>query len=173
LLQGNPPAGLLPEQGVIHAASDGMLRIPSDASRSVRYQAARFCQWQPVDHNVYRYRITSASLEQANRAGLRASHLLTFLRRYAPQVPPSLAKALERWEERGSEARLDRLFVLRVRNPEILQALLKTRVARFLGEPLGSAAVVVNTGAAEKVIAALAELGYLSDVELGEPAVEL
>jgi hypothetical protein len=172
LLQGKALAGLLPEQAVMHAVSDGILRIPSDAPRSVRYQAARFCQWQPVDHNVYRYRITSASLEQANGAGLRASHLLALLRRYAPQVPPSLARALERWEERGCEARLDRLVVLRVRNPEILQAMQKTRVARFLGEPLGPAAVVVKTGAAEKIVAALAELGYLSEVELGEPAGE-
>lgn len=168
LLQGNAPAGLSPEQGVMLVASDGGLRIPSEAPRSLRYQVARFCKWQPMDGQIYRYCITSASLDRASEAGLRASHLLTMLRRFSPQVPPSLNKALERWEGHGSEARLERLVVLRVRNPEILKALRNSRVARFLGEPLGPAAVVVKPGASERVIAGLAELGYLGEVELGE-----
>jgi len=172
LLQGIAPAGLSPEQGTLQVVSDGGVRIPYDAPRSLRYQVARFCQRQPMDGQNYRYRITSASLERAGQAGLRASHLLALVRRFSPQVPPSLVKALERWEGHGSEARLERLEVLRVRNPEILQALRGSRVARFLGEPLGPAAVVIIPGAAERVLAGLAELGFLGEFELGEPSGE-
>ena len=56
--------------------------------------------------------------------------------------------------------------MLRVRNPEILRVLRESRAARFLGDPLGSTAVIVNPGAWEKVITILAELGYLGELDL-------
>ena len=58
--------------------------------------------------------------------------------------------------------------MLRVRNPEILGILRESRAARFLGDPLGSTAVIVNPGAWEKVITILAELGYLGELDLEE-----
>ena len=103
---------------------------------------------------------------RAGKQGLRASHLLALLRKHAPLTPPVLAKALERWEEHGSQARLERMVVLRVNSPEILQALKASRAARFLGDPLGPAAIAVRAGAWEKVLETLAELGYLGEVEL-------
>ena len=55
--------------------------------------------------------------------------------------------------------------ILRVENPRILQVLRESPAARFIGEPLGPTAVILNPGAEEKVAAALARLGYLTDVE--------
>jgi hypothetical protein len=83
-------------------------------------------------------------------------------------VPPALVKALERWEERGTEARLGRLVVLRLSSPGILQELRSSRAARFLGDPLGPTAIIVKPGARDKVLAALAEMGLLADVHLDE-----
>jgi hypothetical protein len=91
--------------------------------------------------------------------------LLSLLRRYALTVPPSLAKALDRWEEHGSEARLERVLVLRVRSPEILQMLRNSRAARYLSDPLGPTAVIVKPGAGEKIIAILAEMGYMGEMD--------
>ena len=105
-------------------------------------------------------------MDRARRQGLRTSHLLILLRKHALAVPPGLVKALERWEAQGSQASLERLVVLRVKDPEILLALRATRAARFLGDPLGPAAVIVKPGAWNKVMAALAELGYLGEVLL-------
>jgi len=91
------------------------------------------------------------------------SHLLALLRRHAPAVPPSLVKALERWEEQGTQARLEQLVVLRLSSPEILKELRASRATRFLGEPLGPTAIIVHAGAQQKVLVALAELGYLGE----------
>jgi hypothetical protein len=127
----------------------------------VRYQIARFCAWEGFDGEAYLYRLTPASLEHARRQGLRSSHLLALLRKHGQALPPSLIRAVERWEEQGSQAQLEGLLVLRLNSPELLQELRASRAARYLGDPLGPAAVIVKPGATEKVLAALAEMGYL------------
>ncbi len=164
LLHGAAPAGLDTESEAVQISSEGRLFVPRLAPRLVRYQIARFTEWEGESGGVYRYRVTPGALERARQQGLRASHLLALLRRQAPSVSPSLSRALERWEERGIEARLEHLLVLRLSSPELLQALRSSRAARFLGEPLGPTTVVVKPGAAEKVLAVLAELGYLGEI---------
>jgi hypothetical protein len=89
---------------------------------------------------------------------------LNLLRSHADQVPPNLVTALERWDEFGRQARIEHAFVLRLASPEILTELRASRAARFLGDPLGPAAVIVKPGAREKVLAALTEMGYLGEI---------
>jgi hypothetical protein len=186
LLEGAAPAGLPAESAAIQARSDARLRLPDLTPRSVRYQVARFCQWEGRQADAYRYRLDAASLERARQQGLRAGHLLALLRRHAAArhsdaalhsdaarhsdaaLPPSLVKALERWEERGGAARLERALVLRLSSPELLQALRNSRAARFLGDLLGPTTVIVRPGAGEKVLAALAEMGYLGEAKIDE-----
>ncbi len=166
LLAGRPAPGLASEEKPLRASTEALLHLSAGAPRAVRYQVARFGEWEKFDGEAYRYRLTPASLDRARRQGLRTSHLLILLRKHALAVPPGLVKALERWEAQGSQASLERLVVLRVKDPEILLALRATRAARFLGDPLGPAAVIVKPGAWNKVMAALAELGYLGEVLL-------
>jgi hypothetical protein len=166
LLDGLVPVGLVAEDEVITVGSDARLRVPRLATRAVRYQVARFCEWQGEKDDVYRYRITPGSLERARQAGLTLGHLLTLLRHHAQVIPPSLVKALERWDQHGTEAHLERALVLRLASPEMLQRLRKSRAARFLGDPLGPATVMVKPGAGEKVLLILAELGYLGEGEI-------
>jgi hypothetical protein len=166
LLKGDPPVGLPPEEETILVKSDVRLRLTRRVPRAIRYQVARFCEWEGEEGEVYRYRLTPGSLGRARQQGLRVSHLLALLRRHASTVPPSLVKALERWEEHGSQASLESLLVLRLSSPEILKELRASRAARFLGEPLGPTAVIVKPGAREKVLAALAEMGYLSEATI-------
>ena len=163
-LAGLQPDGLPSEEELFQAGSNASLHIPRLVSRSVRYQLARFSQWEAPDADTYLYQLTPVSLERARQQGLLVKHLLALLRRYTSSVPPSLVKALERWEKSGSQARLERLTVLRLSNPEILEKLRKSRAARFLGDPLGPTTIVVNPGAWKKVLAALAEMGYLGEV---------
>jgi hypothetical protein len=59
---------------------------------------------------------------------------------------------------------MEHALVLRLSSPEILQELRTSRAARFLGDPLGPTTVIVNPGAREKVLAALAEMGYLGEI---------
>lgn len=84
------------------------------------------------------------------------------------KVPPSLVKALKRWEVNGTEARVQTQVILKVSRPEVLEEMRKSRAARFLGEMLSPTTAVVKGGAIQKVMEALAELGLLAEVEKQE-----
>ena len=112
------------------------MRVPALAPRSVRYQIARFCDWESELPEEYRFRLTPGSLERAGQQGLRASHLLVLLKRYATgPVPPVLVQALERWEKFGVQATLEPAILLRVSAPEILAALQKSRAGHYWAKP--------------------------------------
>ncbi|OGN98877.1 MAG: hypothetical protein A2Z71_07635 [Chloroflexi bacterium RBG_13_50_21] len=167
LLNDRIPEGIPIEEEMLVVRSDARVSARRLVPRRVRYQLARFCEWGKETPDEYQYQITSVSLNHARQQGLTVSQLLTMVNRYSKAVPPSLVKALERWDKNGSEARLERLVILRVTSPEVLQSLLKTRASRFLGEPLGPTSIAIKPEAAQKVLAALAELGYLGEIRGG------
>ncbi len=164
LLQEESPKGFPPEEEPLIARSDARVSARRLVPRRVRYQLARFCEWEKETPDEYQYRVSSTSLSRARQQGLTVSQLITMLNRYAKAVPPSLIKALERWEKQGSEVRLEKMVVLRVASEDILLALRKSRASRFLGEPLGPSTIAVKPGAIEKVLGVLAELGYLGEI---------
>jgi hypothetical protein len=164
LLHGQAPEGLAEENLSIQVRSDARLVVPRLAPRPARYQIARFCQWEAEKSDEYLYRLTPGSLARARSQGLKPNHLLALLQRYAKTVAPALVKAIERWERLGVEARLEQVLVLRLSTPEVMQTVRLSKASRFLGEPLGPTAVIVQQGALEKVLAILAELGYLGEV---------
>lgn len=166
LIHGSVPEDLRKEDETFLISSDGRLRAPRLVPRSARYQLARFAVWENAASDGYRYRITPDSLDQARRQGLEVGHLIALLRRFALTVPPSLVRALERWDQLGVEARVDQVLILRVSSPEILQALRQSRAARFLGDPLGPTTVILRSNAGEKVLSVLAELGYLGETAI-------
>ena len=131
----------------------------------MRYQIARFCDWDDEKPDGYQYRVTAQSLKLAQEQGLKAEQLLSLLVKHTKSnVPPALVKALKRWEVNGTEARTETLAVLRVSRPEVLEELRASKAGRFLGEPLGSTAVIVKREAIPKIAAALAEMGLLLDI---------
>ncbi len=164
LLEEKSPKGLPQEEETLVARSDARIIARRLVPRRVRYQLARFCDWEKETPDEYNYRISVASLSRARQQGLTVGQLLLMLNRYAKAVPPSLIKALERWDKQGREVRLEKMVVLRVASEDILLALRKSRASRFLGEPLGPTTIAVKPGAIEKVLGALAELGYLGEI---------
>jgi hypothetical protein len=153
------------ENQKIHVSSQGVISIPRFAPRVVRYQISRFCDWEAVREDVYRYRISTNSLTKAREQGLKVEHLLALLSRHADAgVPPSIVKALKRWEVNGTEARVQTQVILKVSKPEVLEEMRKSRAAKFLGETLSPTTVVVKGGAIQKVMEALSELGLLTEV---------
>jgi hypothetical protein len=169
LINGQAPQGLAQEDETFLISSDARLRVPRLVPRPARYQIARFADWEEAAADGYRYRITPASLERAQQQGLVIGQLIAILRRFALTVPPSLVRALERWETRGVEARLVQMLILRLSTPEMLQLVRESRAARFLGDPLGPTTIEVRANAAEKVLRVLAELGYLGEAALSPP----
>jgi hypothetical protein len=154
------------EDGKLVARSNGQVAVPRFVARAVRYQVARFCEWDAAKEDEYRYSITPSSLKKAAEQGLKVEHLLSLLAKHAAGgIPPLLVRALKRWEANGTEARVQAQVVLRVSRPEVLEELRKSKAARFLGELLGPTTVVIKEGAQSRVLAALAEMGLLAEDE--------
>ena len=154
------------EKGKMTVASNGKISIERNASRVARYQISRFCEWLDEKKDVYQYQVTTNSLTKAKEQGLKAEHLLALLVKHTDnKVPPPIVKALKRWEVNGTEARVETQTILRLSKPEILEEMRKSKAARFLGDVLSPTAVVVKSGAIQKVMDMLAELGLLTEVE--------
>ena len=178
------------EDAKLHISSQGKIVIPRFAPRVVRYQVARFCEWDDdgrvaagsryvhslrselLDHrrrtetkpDEYKYRITPHSLTESKEQGLKVEQLLILLAKHSDAgIPPVLVKALKRWEVNGTEARAETQVVLKVSRPELLEELRKSKAARFLGEPLGPTTVTIKSGAIQKVMDAMTELGLLAE----------
>ena len=153
------------EDKKLNVSSQGLISIPRLAPRVVRYQVSRFCQWEEPKEDVYRYRLSTNSLAKAKEQGLKVEHLLALLTRHSDAgVPPSLIKALKRWEVNGTEARMQTQVILKVSKPEVLDEMRKSRAAKFLGEILSPTTVVIKGGAIQKVMEALTELGLLTEI---------
>ncbi len=152
--------------GKINVLSNGKVGVPRLFSRAVRYQISRFCEWNEEYADEYKYQVTAQSLTHAKEQGLKAEQLLSLLVKHTNgTVPPALVKALKQWETHGTEARVESLLVLRVNRPELMEEMRKSKAGKFLGEMLSPTAVVVKSGAVQNVMAALAELGLLAEIE--------
>jgi len=165
LLLGQPVDGLPEEDHLIEVFSDGSLTASAHTPRLARYQISRFCLWETEMSLNYTYRLTPASLSKATEQGLKILHLEKLLEKYSQEVPPSLIQSLRQWRKKGGQVRIYPAMVLQVDTPQILQALRESPASRFIGEPLGPTSAIINPGTEEKIAAALARLGYLSDLD--------
>lgn len=149
----------------IIVSSNGRISISRYFSRAVRYQISRFCEWDEPKKDDYIYSVSAKSLKRAHEQGLKAEQLLAMLVKYTNgNVPPALVKALKRWDANGAEARVESLLVLRVSSPQVMEEMRKSKAGKYLGEVLSPTAVIVKSGAIQKVLAELAELGLLAEV---------
>ena len=166
LLDGENSNKPVKEDAKLNVDSQGRLSIPHLFPRAARYQIARFCEWGEERAGVYSYRITPASLGRALSQGLTLKQFQVLLHSHAAHPPPpNLLTALDRWGQHGAQASIESLVVLRVASPDILKELQTSRAARFLGDPIGPTTVQVKPGAWEKVMDALAMLGYLGSAD--------
>jgi hypothetical protein len=154
------------ENGKLHVSSQARITVPHLTPRVVRYQVSRFCEWEEPKEDIYHYRISTNSLTRAKEQGLKVEHLLALLAKHSDAgIPPTLVKALKRWEVNGTEARVQTQVILKLSKPEILEEMRRSKAAKFLGEVLSPTTVIVKGGAIQKVMDALAELGLLTEVE--------
>jgi hypothetical protein len=145
---------------------DATVIVPFNCGRYHRFQVARISEAEPVTPGKpFQYRLTPRSLQQAREQNIGPERVLQFLAEASGRpVPTSTQRALERWSERGNEASLQQVFILRVRDAEILDKLaanVKTRP--FLGERLADLAVIVASGDWQKLRQSAAQLGLLLD----------
>jgi hypothetical protein len=93
--------------------------------------------------------------------------VIGFLREVsAAPIPASVIRAINRWQSHGSEARLERVGLLRMTSPDAMNQLAESPIARrLLGERIGPTAVIVATEDWPKLGEALATLSILPDVD--------
>lgn len=167
LLDGSPPSGMATENKRLLINSEAQLILPALTPRSIRYQVARFCQWEGKKKNKYHYRLTPFSLERARKQGLHISHLLNLLQRFKSNpLPPNLKTSLERWERFGTQTQIKNVGLLRVASPDILDKLRHKGAGRFLSETLNSTTAVVKPGKEKRLRDFIAKIGYLTEVKL-------
>lgn len=124
---------------------DGTLVVSRSVNRFDRFQAARIGQWLSISVSAYDYQITGTSLETAAAQGITAKHIVAFLKRACEHLPEHIKETIERWGEHGIEARASALTVLKLKDPELLEKLMRfSKTRRCLGEAIGDCAVEVK-----------------------------
>ncbi len=143
---------------------DATIRI-SAARRYDRFQIARVADLIAVVNDEYRYRLTPSTLTRANSQKISTEKVVAYLQQAADQgVPPSLAKAIQRWASKGTEVKVERAVIVQVKDAAILKRLQESPRTRGLAiEPLGPTAARINEKDWPKLVAILAEAGVLVD----------
>jgi hypothetical protein len=150
----------------------GRILVPFNANRYQRFQVARVADPEPLrPGKPAPYRLTPDSLARAAVQAIDASRLLQFLARASQRpVPAGVRRAIERWQERGTEATLERVILLRVRDPEVLEKLKANANTRpFFAESMGDYAAVIRSADWDKLRQAAAGLGLLIDYQADTP----
>jgi hypothetical protein len=155
-----------PSQARIRVLADATIVVPLGVDRLTRFQVSRLADWEPVA-DVYRYRLTPASLARAREADIPLARALAFLAsRSGHPLPDSVKEAVTGWERDGSQVRVRHITVLQVKDESILDRLRAApQVRPFLGETVGPLTVAIRTADWSRLVSAIARLGLLSEVE--------
>jgi hypothetical protein len=154
------------------AEADRLLTVRGDATIHVsparrydRFQVARVADLIAIVNDEYRYRITPSSLTRANSQKISTDKVLAYLEQAADHgVPPTLAKAIQRWASKGTEVKVERAVIVQVKDAAILKRLQESPRTRGLAiEPLGPTAARINEKDWPKLVSILAEAGVLVD----------
>ncbi len=156
------------EQPPILIRDNGTVEVPRSASRYDRFQLARFTEWVTTA-DPFIYRVSADGLDQAVSQNIQAPQIITFLRRGShDQIPDAVIQMIETWGQAGDgPVTMERLIVLRVPTPELLNTIQSTPgLRRYLSVPLGPTAVAVRENQWNELAAALQAQGILVEVEV-------
>lgn len=143
---------------------DMKLCIPLKSPRHVRYQFARFMEWEGFTGQEYVFCLTPSSLQRAKDQGLKPHHLISLLERHVRKTPLNFLKAIARWDTHGTEVYLRRVEILEVTHAHVLEEILKSRARRFILKSLNPTTALIRRGARLKLLAEINALGLLGEV---------
>jgi hypothetical protein len=153
-----------PEPGPLALRTDFTVSAPP-ARRYERFQLARVADWVHTG-DPFIYRLTPTSLERARRQGIPVARVLEFLSQVTDSpVPRSVEMALTRWDTHGSEARLERVVLLRFSGEARMRQITSSPQTRHLiQEQVGPTAALVRERDWPRLVAALGKMGLLTDI---------
>ncbi|MEN6434863.1 MAG: helicase-associated domain-containing protein, partial [Anaerolineaceae bacterium] len=167
LLKDQVPGIKEPVPGKIHLFNTGLITIPRAASRTARYQIARFCDWEERKGDDFRYRISPAGFQQASKQGLSPAQIIPLLHKFAENpLPPGILQAIEHWEKAGTTTHIQTAILLRLETAEAMEKLQRTRAARYIVEVITPTTCLIKPGSQGFIRDTLAELGYLMDIKV-------
>lgn len=151
-------------QGKISA--DGLLTIPRSASRTLRYQLARFCIWQGLEGDNYQFRLNANALESALSQGLQIGHVQALLAQLSGQaLPLNLQQALDRYVRSGPDAVSRKMILVEVHHHAAVDLLRKNpKISRWLDHPVGDLEFLVKQENLQRLIREAIRLGVLISV---------
>jgi hypothetical protein len=163
----NPHANLpaVLERGKAIIRSDGSITVPRLAPRSLRYQLARFLEWESQRDQNYHYRFSIRAIKRAQQQNLQLNQVRSILTQAnESDIPPSILQSMQRFETQAYEASIEQHHLLRVSDPLLLESLLShSSTKRFIHERLGDTTAVVRKEHWERLIQAAVQLGILID----------
>jgi hypothetical protein len=153
------------EQGKAIIRSDGTVTIPRLAPRSVRYQLARFLEWEGLGDQNYRYRLSIRALNRAQQQGLQFDQVRSILTQASERdIPPPVLQSMQRLEDQAYTASVENLHLLRISDPSLLELLLShTSTKRFIQERINDTTAIVHQEHWIKLAQAAVALGVLID----------
>ncbi len=130
-----------------------------------RFQLGRVADWVSNEAHVFIYHLSPRSLARASEQGIQAARVIEFLEKTSTKpLPGNIGKAIQRWAERGSEARLEPVRLLRVRDAQVLDLLLSNpSIRRAMLERIAPNALLIRERDTAEVLAAAAQSGVLLD----------
>jgi hypothetical protein len=162
-LQGtDPPPD--PPPGSAKVRTDLTIDLPADA-RYQRFQLGRVADLVAPGER-YTYRLSGESLRRGQRQGISVQRVLDFLADAAGRpLPHSLQSAITAWAERGFQASVEQVVVLRLADKALMDRVTSAPSTRdLISERIGPTAALVRKRDSSKLVAALAGMGILPDV---------
>jgi hypothetical protein len=161
--------GTRPETSVTSAAQTVVranlsVTIPAHL-RLERFQLARVADLA-VAGDEYVFRLTPASLQRARRQRIDLEKVLGFLDGLtAAPLSKSVSSSLERWNDRGTEVWLEQTTLLRVKDEQVMQQILKSpKASRYIGPVQSPTIALVAEKDWPNLVSSLAELGFLAEL---------
>lgn len=143
---------------------DGRVLVASHL-RFERFQLARIADWVEHLDRAYVYQLLPASLGRAREQGIGLPRTIEFLEQNAGRpLPTHVQRALQRWGERGTEARMEAMWILRTSDDGTMEALLRIPdVRRAVVDRFAPNCVSIRPRDVEEVRAAIVQSGLLVD----------
>jgi hypothetical protein len=145
--------------------ADGQMSVPRLAPRATRYQLARFLDPLRYEGHTYHYRLSARALKEARRQGLQLDQVQSVFKQACDaDLPPSILKAIENFEQKGYQATLVDQRLLKVSDAELMSILVSTQSTnKFILELLNPTTAVVSSLEWERFTQAATRLGILLD----------
>ena len=162
LLDAPAPQIAAGEAGGLRVGPDGDVWVSRTALWQ-RFQLARIADWISFQNGGHVFRLSPASLARGREQGIAAPRVIEFLQRHSDApAPPNVLRAVRQWGERGVEARLEVVMLLRVKDATTLDAMLALPAVRNAAvERLSPTCAIVRARDADDLVAEITRSGLL------------